>query len=141
MSYVDIWIHGVWGTKYRQPVLEKTKRKNICEHIRENAREKGIFIDTIDGHLDHLHFLGTLHADMPISKLMQLLKGESSFWINRNRVINNFTWADEYCALSVSKNQIDTVRAYILNQEEHHKKITFSQEYDKLMKELGFRHG
>jgi len=141
MSYVDFWIHAVWGTKHRQPVLDKHKRRVICNHIIKNAKEKGIYLDTIDGHLDHLHLLGALHVDLSISKQMQLIKGESSHWINQNGIIDSFNWSDEYCALSVSKDDLDSVRSYIKNQEEHHKKITFTQEYNELMNKLGFRHG
>ena len=82
----------------------------------------------------------TLNADMSISKQMQLIKGESSFWINKNKLINeHFEWADEYFAVSVSEDKLSIVRAYILGQKEHHKKITFQDEYNNFLKYFEFK--
>ncbi len=70
---------------------------------------------------------------------MNLLKGESSFWINKQKLTRDkFGWQDEYFAVSVSESQLETVRRYIRNQEHHHKKKTFQQEYDEFMKNYGF---
>ena len=104
----------------------------------ENAIEKGFFIDSIDGHTEHLHSLMTLNADMCVSKQMQLIKGESSYWINKNKLIKGrFEWADEYFVVSVNEDKVDIVRAYIRNQKEHHKKITFLDEYNSFLKHFG----
>jgi REP element-mobilizing transposase RayT len=80
---------------------------------------------------------------MSISKVMQLIKGESAFWVNKEEIIKTkFEWADEYFAVSVSESMIDKVRVYINNQEEHHKKITFAQEYENFIKQYNFNiHG
>ena len=73
---------------------------------------------------------------------MQLIKGESSFWINKNKIIKRqFEWADEYFASSVSEDKLDIVRAYIINQQEHHKKVAFKDEYGKFLKQFGFVQG
>ena len=142
MSFVKIWIHAVWGTKYREHVLEKTMLESVCDHIMENGKLKGIFIHCINGYSDHLHCLMLLHADTSISKQMQLIKGESSFWINKNKILRGrFEWADEYFASSVSEDKLDIVRAYIMNQQEHHKKVTFKDEYEKFLKHVGFDQG
>ena len=70
---------------------------------------------------------------------MQLIKGESSFWINENKLCaQHFQWQDEYYAVSVSESMIDKVRNYIRNQEEHHSKYTFDQEIAKMVKLFGF---
>ena len=142
MSFVKIWIHAVWGTKNREHVLEKTMLESVCDHIKENGKLKGIFIDCINGYSDHLHCLMLLNADTSISKQMQLIKGESSFWINKNKILRGrFEWADEYFAPSVSEDKLDIVRAYIMNQQEHHKKVTFKDEYEKFLKHVGFDQG
>jgi len=136
MSYVRVWIHAVWGTKDRHPYLNKEVRTKVISHIKENAKKKEIYIDCINGHTEHLHCLIALNADMSIAKVMQLIKGESAFWINKEKVTTTkFEWADEYYASSVSESTIGKVRAYIFNQEEHHKKTTFMQEYDEFMTE------
>ncbi len=131
MSFVQIWLHAVWGTKNREPVLQKEIRDRVVNHIVDNSKAKGFYIDCINGYTDHLHSLMTLNADLSLSKQMQLIKGESSFWINKNKLVRgHFEWADEYFAVSVSEDKLDNVRNYIINQEEHHKKITFLEEYN-----------
>ena len=87
MSFVKVWIHAVWGTKNREPVLEKTILETVCIHMKENGKQKGFFIECINGYSDHLHCLMLLNADTSLSKQMQLIKGESSFWINKNKII------------------------------------------------------
>jgi putative transposase len=139
MAFVQIWIHAVWGTKNREPVLQKPIRDLVRQHILDNSKGKGYYIDCIDGFSDHLHALMTLKADLSIAKQMQLIIGESSFWINKqNLVKGKFEWADEYFAVSVSDDKLKLIRDYIFNQEEHHKKITFIEEYNKFLKHFGF---
>jgi len=116
MSYVRVWIHTVWGTKNREPYLTKEIRAAVINHIRENVKKKEIYIDRINGHNDHLHCLFGLNADMAISKALQLIKGESAHWINKEKVVpTKFEWADEYYAVSVSESMLDKVRDYIDN--------------------------
>jgi REP element-mobilizing transposase RayT len=134
MAFVKIMIHAVWGTKSRAPLLSAEIRPVVLDHIRQNARAKGIFVDRLNGHVDHLHCLMGLNADMSISKAMQLIKGESAFWINKRGLVRpKFEWADEYFAVSVSESALDKVRAYIDGQEAHHEKKTFQQEYEEFM--------
>ena len=133
----------VWGTKNRSPVLSESIRKELFQHIKDNARQKQLYIDCINGHVDHVHCLIGLNADMSIAKTVQLLKGEAAFWLNKSKLIKpKFEWADEYFAVSVSESQINKVRGYIQNQEEHHKKTTFTQEYESFIKTYQFKsHG
>ncbi|MEJ7674462.1 MAG: IS200/IS605 family transposase [Chitinophagaceae bacterium] len=139
MSYIKIWIHAVWGTKNRTPILKPPLLQHVCDHIKVNAKEKGIYIDTINGHDDHIHALMLLKHDLSISKQIQLLKGESSFWANKNDMVNpKLNWADKFFAASVSDAKIGVVRAYINNQQDHHKKQTFTDEYNQFLKSLGY---
>ena len=137
MSYIKIWIHAVWGTKNRMPLLKQPILEQVCSHIAINAKEKGIYIDRINGYNEHLHVLMLLKSDYSISKKMQLLKGESAFWINKTGLIKTqFEWADKYFAASVSKDKIDVVRAYIDSQQTHHLKQTFIEEYKNFLSSL-----
>ena len=139
MSRVQIWIHAVWGTKRRKPVLSEEIRKELFTHIKENAKHKEIYIDAINGYTDHIHCLIALNAEMSISKTLQLIKGESAFWANKNRlVLPKLEWADEYYAASISQSHLNKVRNYIRNQAEHHKKLDFTQEYEEFVKENKF---
>lgn len=139
MSFVNVMIHGVWGTKGRYPFLIKDIRPVVYSHIKENTKSKGIYIDTLNGIEDHIHILFGLNADLSISKTFQLIKGESSFWINKQVLTKSkFEWADEYYAVSVSESKLDDVRRYINNQEEHHRKKTFQEECDEFMNRYNF---
>ncbi len=139
MPYIKIWIHAVWTVKNREKILEKGVREEIFNHILQNAKEKGILIDVVNGHLDHVHCLFRLKNDQTIQKIMQLIKGESAFWINRNMNLNQkLKWQDEYFAVSVSESQVEKVRNYIKNQEEHHRKKSFDEEYDQFIRKYGF---
>jgi len=139
MSFVRIWLHGVWGTKNREPLLEEGIHDDICEHIKENAAKNKVFIDSIDGGKEHLHSLMTLGPDMTVSRQMQLIKGESSHWINKNELTKrHFEWADKYYVVSVSESDLDRVRSYIRGQKEHHKKTTFLSEFKKILRDAGF---
>ena len=131
MPFVKIYIHAVWGTKNRYPFLTSEIRKKVITHIRENAKKKEICIDSINGYTEHLHCLFLLNADMPVSKTLMLIKGESSYWINQQKLTKlKFEWADEYYAASVSESQAYKVRAYIINQEAHYVKTNFKHEVE-----------
>lgn len=139
MAYVRIWIHCVWATKSHKPFLSADIRKNVLDHILENGSKKNIHIDLINGVSSHIHCLLLLSAEQSIANIMQLMKGESSFWINRNQIISGkFEWADEYYAVSVSESEAEWVRNYIRRQEEHHWKRSWDEEVDEFVRVYGF---
>ncbi|MDD2285430.1 MAG: IS200/IS605 family transposase [Paludibacter sp.] len=139
MSYVKIWIHAVWTVKNRKPLLIQDVRQTLFEHIHQNALRKEILMDVVGGHNNHVHCLFRLKNNQTIEKVMQLIKGESSFWFNQNDFGNNkLNWQKEYFAVSVSESQIGVVKRYILNQEEHHKKKTWEDEYNEFIEKYGF---
>lgn len=140
MPWVKVWIHFVWSTKNREPYLRDEIRPKVFRHIRENARQKGIYIDFIGGYVDHIHCLISLGTDQTIEKIMQLIKGESSFWVNQNRLCpTKFGWQDEYFAVSVSEASVPSVRRYIAKQEDHQKAHGFDEEFEGFMKRAGFQ--
>ena len=129
----------VFSTKNREPFLHKELRPQVFDHIQQNCRDKEIFLDCINGYHEHVHCLISLGKDQSISKVVQLVKGESSYWINKNKLLKTkFEWQDDYFTLSISHSQVDTVRTYIKNQEEHHAKKTYLQEVDEFMNRYGF---
>ena len=140
MSYVKIWIHLVFTTKKRKPFLKKDVKNKVINHIIENSKIKNIFLKEINGHKEHIHCLISLGKEQSIAEVAQLIKGESSFWVNKNKVTTNkFNWQDDYFAVSVSESQIETVARYIQNQEEHHKKKSFQEEVEAFVKKYGFK--
>ena len=140
MPWVRVWIHFVWSTKNREPHLNRDIRQDVFAHIRENARAKNIHIDCMNGYVEHVHCLVSLGTDQTIEKIMQLVKGESSFWVNTSGVCKTkFGWQDEYFAVSVSEANVSAVRKYIANQEEHHRTKSFEDEFEGFMKRAGFQ--
>jgi REP element-mobilizing transposase RayT len=130
----------VFSTKNKYPFLNKKIRKEVFEHIRMNAKMKDIWLDCVNGYSDHAHCLISLGKDQTISKVAQLIKGESSFWINRNNMIpDKFSWQDDYWAASLSESHLQQTRNYIYGQEEHHQKKTFKEELDVYMIKHGFQ--
>src|SRR4030042_2459109 len=139
MSFVKIWIHAVWSTKYREQYLIPSIRPLVFKHIKEAAKEKDIFIDFINGFSDHAHALISLGKNQNLANIMQSIKGESSHWINENRIIHrHFLWQDDYFAVSVSPSQVQYVRNYIRKQEKHHSIISWDAEIRSFMDNYGF---
>ena len=140
MSWVRVWIHLVFSTKDKVPFLNsKEIRKKVFQHIKQNTEGKGIWLDCINGYHDHAHCLISLDKDQTISKVTQLIKGESSFWINRNKLTETkFIWQDDYWAVSVSESHLKPVRNYIFQQEEHHLKKSFADDVKEFMEKYGW---
>ena len=139
MPYVRIWVHAVFSTKNRIPYLKKNMRKKLWNHIRENCKTKKIFLKNVNGSTDHAHCLISLRNTQSISEVMNLIKGESSYWINKEKLVaGHFKWQTEYWAASVSDSHIEKVNAYIDNQELHHFDKDFETELAELIKEHGF---
>jgi len=92
MPFIKVYVHFVWSTKNRYPFLNsKEIRAAVWQHIKENAQTKGIFVDFVNGYSDHCHCLVSMNMDQTIQKTMQLIKGESSFWINKTNLTNYMT--------------------------------------------------
>jgi putative transposase len=140
MPWIKVWLHFVWCTKDRFPFLQDGVRTRVFEHIRENARKKSIHIDFLNGWLEHVHCLISLGSNQTLEQLMQLIKGESSFWINKTQLTKTkFAWQDEYFVASVSESNLQSVRRYIARQEAHHSKVSFDREFDDLLMRAGFQ--
>ena len=141
MHFLKVWIHFVWATKKREPTLMDPFRQQLFFHMHQNAKTKGVFLDRVNGYHDHVHCLVSLGSGETIEKIAQLIKGESSFWFNNKSGFKTkkLEWQDDYFAVSVSESGIDTVRAYIDNQEKHHQKKTFAEEYEEFISKFGFQ--
>ena len=139
MSYVKIWLHCVWSTKSKTCIIPQSFRPALLKHFRENATEKNIVLDYINAHEDHVHALVNMGKQQNLATLMQYLKGESSFWINSQKILPcHFSWQDDYFAVSVSHSHVDKVREYIKNQDEHHRKISWDEEVELFINKYGF---
>ena len=111
----------------------------IHDHIKKNAEKKDIIVDCVGGYHDHIHVLLRLKNDQMLSKVIQLIKGESSHWINKRGFFKEkFEWQKEYFAVSVGEDDIKRVRSYIQNQKSHHKPKPFQTIYQEFVNKYGF---
>jgi REP element-mobilizing transposase RayT len=128
----------VWSTKNRIKFLNEEIRKTVFNHIIDNAKQKKIYIVQIGGYSDHVHCLISLNSQQSVSQVAQLLKGESSNWINNNKLTSfPFGWQDEYSVFSVNYDNLKELKEYIQNQSLHHLKKTFEEELNDFYKENG----
>lgn len=142
MPYTRLVIHAVWSVKERKPLMNKYNKDALCCHIREYALAKNIHLLIVNGWVDHLHALISLSTDQNVATVMNLIKGESSYWANRNLSWNErFGWQNDYFAVSVSRSHEKSVFRYIERQEAHHGTKSFEQEYDDLVRKYGFYDG
>ncbi len=137
-TYHKIWIHIIWATKEREPFLRKEIRADVFNHIREKASIEGYILDTIGGHIDHVHCLVRLQPRFSASEVVNKLKGESSHWMNDKKLTpTHFAWQGGFGAFSISDRDVAKVRRYILGQEEHHRKKSFAEEVDEFLEAYG----
>ena len=140
MPFIKVWIHLIWSTKNREKLISKELRPKLLAHIKDNARSKNIYIDSIECVSDHIHIVVSMKGDQSISKIVMLLKGESSFWVNDNKLSKfKFEWQDEFICVSVSESVLPKLREYVKNQEKHHKIKTFEEEYNEFIEKFGFK--
>ena len=139
-SYSRVWLHLVWGTLERRPLLSKPVAAKVSAYLTDYASEKGIYMKINYVNRDHVHVLVDLQAKLAIDELMQFLKGASSHWINQSNLLPcKFAWGRGYGAFSVSHSGVDAVAKYIAAQEEHHHKRGFSEELRLLVERYGLR--
>ena len=130
-TYISLYVHCVFSTKNREPLLAVEWRPRLWAYFGGIAAENGFRILEAGGMADHVHLLASLPAPLAMSKALQLLKGGSSKWINDSFFAGSrsFAWQEGYGGFGVGVSQIDATRAYIRNQEEHHRATSFQEEY------------
>jgi REP element-mobilizing transposase RayT len=134
-TFTSLTYHVIFSTKYRKPRIDATLRDELYGYIGGIIRgEKGHLIE-IGGTVDHIHILAGFHPTIAVSEMLQHIKGNSSKWVNREKTPNvKFEWQAGYGAFTVSMSQVPTVRKYIQIQEEHHKKMSFEEEFLAVLK-------
>ncbi|MDA0813782.1 MAG: transposase [Verrucomicrobia bacterium] len=136
-SLSRIVVHIVFSTKNREPYLRDSGlRRELYAYmatiLRDNVDSPAILINGVD---DHLHGLVTLSRKFALMKVIEEAKTETSKWVKRQAPqLHGFAWQAGYGAFSVSESNIPQVRRYVENQEEHHKRITFQEEFRELCK-------
>jgi REP element-mobilizing transposase RayT len=137
-SYSRVWLHLVWATLERRPLLAKPAAVKLSGFLTDYAKQKSIYMKINFVNADHVHALIDLPTHLSIEEVMQWFKGGSSHWINEdNLVTGKFGWGRGYGVFSVSESGVAEVCAYIANQEEHHRKRDFVEELKLFVERYG----
>jgi len=133
MSYTNLLYHIVYATKERAPLITNTLRPRLHEYLGGTVRGlDGIALE-VNGTNDHVHVLAKLRPTISVSEFLSKLKSASSGWAKR-QTNGRFAWQARFGAFTVSESQVHRVRLYIRNQEEHHRKQSFEEEFKALLK-------
>ena len=130
----------VWATLDREPMLEKPAATKLSAFLQEYAESKKIYLKINFVNADHCHLLLDLPTSSTIENVAQWFKGGSSHWVGEQRLVRGrFHWGRGYGVFSVSHSHLDRVCKYIANQEEHHRKRTFGEEYELFVRRHGLQ--
>lgn len=134
-TYSQINIHAVFSVQGRENLLKKEFRERLFEYISSTMKGIGLFPLAVNGVEDHVHIFFELPPNISVSKALQEIKSNSSRWINDEGLISGkFQWQKGFGAFANSRSQRSRVINYILNQEIHHAKNSFRDEYLSLLK-------
>lgn len=140
-TYTQLYIQFVFAVKFLQALLDNKWDQRLRLYITAIVQNNGHKMIAINNMPDHIHILIGLHPAQSLSKLMQLVKGDSAEWINKEKLTTKkFNWQMGYGAFSYSKSQIHAVANYIEQQQEHHKKKSFLEEYRKMLENLAIEY-
>jgi len=133
-TFYKIWLHVVFSTYNCEPIITSKLEFFLHKHLNHLLMESGCFPAAINGMPDHVHLLFQMNPNKPVAEIIRQIKNVSSHTINQSNVIENkFAWQSGYGAFSVSESQIEKVKEYIRSQKEHHKNISFSEEFEKFL--------
>lgn len=136
-TYHQVYLQAVFAVKYRNAVINSAWKSTLLGVIGNLVNETGCKNIIVNGVEDHVHCFFGLRPVVSISELMKTVKAKSSKYINDHTLTQNrFEWQEGYGVFSYSQSSIDNVYNYIKNQEEHHKRQTFKDEYVELLREF-----
>ena len=137
-TYTQIYIQIVFAVQERQSLISTEYKDELYKYITGIVRNNNQKLITINGMPDHLHLLIGLKPSMALSNLIKVVKSDSSKFINKKKwMLGKFSWQEGFGAFSYSRSQLDNVINYIRNQESHHSKNTFKDEYTTLLEKFG----
>lgn len=128
-SLAKIYIHAIFSTKHRQPLVADAWREELFQVLGGIANNLGCQSVIVGGMSDHVHHLFVLSRTLSVADAMKSIKAHSSAWVNESRECTTpFRWQDGYAAFSVSQSNVEAVRDYIRRQPEHHARQSFADE-------------
>jgi putative transposase len=135
-TYTQLHIQFVFAVKYRRALIENAWKQELHKYITGIIQQNQHKMLQINSVPDHIHIFAGMRPHQSISSLMQNVKTESSKWIKEKGFATNFAWQDGYGAFSYCKRHVPDIIRYIQNQEAHHSKETFLDEYRRLLREF-----
>jgi len=140
-TFISVNIHFVFSTKNRTKIISDEIRDRLWPYMGGIAKQHKMIALAAGGTEDHAHILLSIPATVSLAKAIQLIKGGSSKWINDEFPTDGkFSWQQGYAAFSVSPGRVERTISYILNQQEHHKKPSFRDEYLRFLQESGIEY-
>jgi putative transposase len=137
-SLSSILVHLIFSTRNREPFMTPTIEEELFPYVAKILRELKSPSIAINGTSDHLHVLFALGRTITVAALVEEIKTNSSKWIKtKGREFKNFHWQRGYGAFSGGQSNVETVKRYIRNQKEHHRRVTFQDEYREFLKRYG----
>ena len=136
-TYLSLYYHIVFSTQNREPCIDSTWRDRLHEYLGGTVNRLDAQSHGVGGMADHVHLLVELNATHRLADFMRELKKASSTWARENVPCPSFAWQEGYAALTVSASNVDAVRAYIKNQEEHHRHRSYREEVLALLERAG----
>jgi putative transposase len=138
-TYTQLRYHLVFSTKHRMPWISPQVRDSLYDYMGGIVRANDGTLLAAGGMPDHVHLLAGWGTTMSVAQMLKLVKGISSKWMNDQPEAppGGFSWQAGYGAFSVSASKVPEVRAYILRQEQHHRKVSFQEEFMALLKKHG----
>lgn len=137
-SYTNLLYHIVFSTKERQPWLDQESSTRLYDYLGGAIRSEGGISISINGCADHIHILAKLRQDKAVSEVLRGIKANSSGWIHRTfQHLGAFAWQIGYGAFSVSQSQLDKAKRYVANQQKHHQRVSFKEEFIALVQAHG----
>ena len=133
-THLSLHYHFVFSTKNREPWLAPTARRRVHEYIGGIVRSMNGIAHAVGGTGDHIHIAAGLRAKHCLADVMREIKSESSRWIHEELRMAGFAWQEGYGAFTFAAPDLEAVRAYVLNQEEHHRVKTFQEEYQAMLR-------
>ena len=136
-TYTQVYIHVVFAVEGRQSLIAPEHNDELQKYITGIVSAQRHKLIAINNMADHMHLLVGLRPDAALSELVRDIKANSSRWINEKRwVLGRFAWQEGFGAFSYSRSQLGTVIHYIENQQKHHAKKTFRDEYTELLEKF-----
>jgi putative transposase len=136
-TYSQIHLHFVMAVKHRNGLIKKSWKEQLYKYITGIVQNNEHKMLCINGMPDHVHLLIGFRPVESISHFMQYVKANSSKWINENKLVaGKFEWQSGFGVFSYGKSQLDYITRYIINQEKHHRKKTFKEEYVELLQKF-----